>query len=269
MMTDSRGVAEFTNLDPAPYRVRVIQAGYRAAVQNVDVSMSPSVSVSLDLIPDHVTPSAVPPNGPRAVISANVPDSDKGRKLLQQGEQELFEKRNPKDSLPYFDKLVKSDSKYANGWVLRGMALMQLQRSLEAESSFRKAISIKPTDYAAQFALGVSLNAQNKFKDALGPLQEALKINPTSPEADYEISRSYWGLKQWEASEPYITKGLELNKDFAPLHVAMGNIFLKKKDPQRALAEYERYLALAPDGIFVHDVQQISEKLKQQLAAKK
>ena len=269
-MTDSRGVAEFNNVELGLYRVRLQQNGYRPSMQSADVTLAPSVTVLLDLTPNSPKGAAlVPPGGPSAAISANVPGSDKGKKLLQQGEAELFEKRNPKDSLPYFDKLVKSDADYANGWVLRGMALMQLQRVPDAESSFRKAISIKPTDYAAQFALGVSLNSQTRFKDALIPLQEALKINPASAEADYEISRSYLGLKQWEVAEPYITKGLELNKDFAPLHVAMGNIYLKKKDPQDALAEYERYLALAPDGIFAADVKQMSEKLKQSLAAKK
>lgn len=270
MMTDSRGVAEFTNVELGLYRVHVRQLGFHSAVQSVDVTLSPSATVVLDLISDQPgAPPVVPPGGPRDTISANVPATDSGKKLLAQGEAALFEKRDAKEGLSFMDKLVKEEPEYANGWVLRGLALMQLQRVPDAESSFRKAVSVKPGDYAAQFALAVSLNTQNRFKDALAPLAEALKINPNSAEADFEMSRSYFGLGQWQLAEPFVTKGLESNKDFAPLHVAMGNILLKKKDREKALAEYETYLRMAPDGVFAPEVKQVSDGLRQSLSAKK
>jgi Flp pilus assembly protein TadD len=262
-MTDSRGKVDFPNLSPAPYILAIHQTGYVDRPVQVDMTYSPSQTVYLELISTKPpAPENVPPGGPNDAISANLPASDEGKKALELGKASLFEKQDAAGSLEFFKKLNKSDPDYANGWVLTGTALMALKKDDEAEKAFRMAVKKAPESYSANFGLGVELNQLGRFEEAIQPLKKSLGAKPDSVEALYEISRSHLALNRWQDAEPNAAKAIALAPTFAPVHVSMGNIYLRKRDAVSALKEFETYLKLEPNGPFAPQTLEIANKIK-------
>ena len=262
VMTDSRGVVDFAGLAPEPYMVAIRQAGYKEVPTTVDMTYSPTQTVYIDLVPTAASAKNLPPGGPADSVTANLPASEEGKKALEQGKTALFEKQDPAASLTFFQQLNHSDPDYANGWVLTGTALLKLNKFDPAEKAFRKAIQKAPDAYSANFGLGMTLNQLGRFDDALKPLQKALTVHPDSVEALYEIARSNLGLNHWQDAEPLATKAISLAPNFAPAHVAMGNIYLRKRDAQSALKEFETYLSLDPNGPLAPQTRELANKIK-------
>lgn len=62
---------------------------------------------------------------------------------------------------------------------------------------------------------GVSLHDKGKYNDAISYYQQALKVNPSSMSATYEMSLSYLMLKDYDNALKYSTK--VINSNFKPL----------------------------------------------------
>lgn len=264
IMTDSRGMVDFANLTPAPYIVALHQLGYEERQSRIDMTYSPSMTVYIDAVSTTKADNSgmLPPGGPGDTISANLPASEEGRKALDLGNAALFERKDAAASLEYFKKLNKSDPDYSNGWVLTGTALSNLNKNDEAEKAFRKALQKAPESYPANFGLGMVLNQLGRFEDALKPLQKSLQLKADSVEALYEISRSDLALNRWQDAEPHTIKAIALAPNFAPAHISMGNIYLRKRDAPSALKEFQTYLSLDPNGPFAPQTREIANKIK-------
>lgn len=273
-MTDSRGKFSFENFDVGKenpegrvYVVTVHYPGYRSAAQIVDMTGSPTGYVNFDLRRDTSKDIPnVPPGGPGASVSANQPSSTKAQEFLAKGEDLLMNKRDPRASIKEFKKVLELDPKYAPGYVLLGTAYIQTQEWADAQSAFEKATKLEPANPTAYFGIGYVLNQQQDFSGAQKALNHSLELKPGSAEAQYELGRSFWGLGKWQDAEPHARKALEIQKDFAPAHVLMGNILLRHRDAQAALAEFTEYLRLDPQGPFAAPVKEMVAKIEKGLA---
>lgn len=271
--TDSRGKFSFENVDAGQehpegkiYVVTVHYPGYRTSTQIVDLTASPVGYVNLDLRRDTSkdVPN-VPAGGPGAMISAKQPASPKAQEELAKGEELLIQKHDPKGSIREFKKLLELDPQYGPGYVLLGTAHMQLQEWADARSAFEKATKLEPTDAAAFLGIGAAMNQQQEFSAAQKPLRRSLELKSDSAEAQYELGRSFWGLQQWQQAEPYARKALEIDKNFPPAHLLMGNIFLRNKDAASALAEFQEYLRLDPQGQHAEEVKALIARIQKAL----
>lgn len=272
-MTDSRGKFSFENIDAGMEhpegRMYVVSAhypGYGTASQIVDLTSTPVGYVNLELRRDtSKNIPNVPPAGPGAMVSANQPASAKAQEELAKGEELLIQKHDPEASIKNFKKLLEIDNSYAPGYVLLGTAYMRTSRFSEAQSAFQKATRLQPKNAAAFLGLGAAMNQQQDFSRAMEPLQHSLELQPNSAEAQYELGRSLWALGKWQDAEPYARKALQIDSGFAPSHILMGNIYLRHKDGSSALAEFQEYLKLDPQGAQAQPVRDIVEKLQRAL----
>ena len=64
---------------------------------------------------------------------------------------------------------------------------------------------------------GVSLHDKGRYQDAISYYQQALKVNPSSMSATYEMALSYLNLKDYDNALKYSTK--VINANFKPLLV--------------------------------------------------
>ncbi len=90
----------------------------------------------------------------------------------------------------------------------------------------------------------------------------SLELNPNAVESHYELSRTYLALNRWQAAEPHALKATQLQAGFAPAHVALGNILLRKRDAPAALVEFRKYLELAPKGEFAEQVRAVISRIE-------
>jgi tetratricopeptide (TPR) repeat protein len=79
-----------------------------------------------------------------------------------------------------------------------GMVYDQIGRASDAEKNFRDALQINPNHYRANLLLGRLLGVQNKPTAALPYLQQAVKLQPQSPDAHKFLANVYAELGQEE-----------------------------------------------------------------------
>jgi tetratricopeptide (TPR) repeat protein len=207
-------------------------------------------------------PKATPSPTPESRKRRSIPEVEDA---MSKGEDLLFKKHDAKASLDEFKKAIKLDPWYGQAYMLLGLAQMQLQQWSDAQWAFEEAAKVEPGNAKAYLGAGSALNEQKDYAEAQKPLQRSLEIRPDSAEAHYELARSLWGLGKWQAADPHVRQAIELNKDYAGPHALMGNIYIERQDPEAALAEFEEYLRLDPDGSLAPSVKEIIAQLKKAL----
>ena len=207
-------------------------------------------------------PSATPSPTPESRKRRSIPEVEEA---MSKGQELLFKKHDARASLDEFKKAIKLDPWYGQAYMLLGLAQMQLQQWSDAQWAFEEAVKVEPGNAKAYLGAGSALNEQKDYVEAQKALQRSLEIRPDSAEAHYELARSFWGLGKWQAADPHARQAIELNKDYAGPHALMGNIYIERQDPEAALAEFEEYLRLDPDGSLAPSVKEIVAQLKKAL----
>lgn len=108
------------------------------------------------------------------------------------------------------------------GDVTKLAALYKAQRHAEAQTLARTLTTRFPKHGFAWKALGASLNAQGRPKEALGPMETALKLMPTDAEAQANFARVLDALGRKAEAESAYRRALELNPNDASVHYALG-----------------------------------------------
>lgn len=260
--TDSKGRFQFRGMAPGVYLVSVRQEGFLDSPQQVDVSFTPQARVFIDLIPagGNAQPAA---GNIDANVSALPPEA---QQAFTKGLELLFKEKKADQSIEQFKKVEKLKPDFVSAYVHHGLALLDLGKFSEAESTLNKAVKKSPEDFYANFYLGTCLNSEQKFADAEHVLRNALGKKPNSPEANYELSRSLFGQGRWREAEAPATECNKLSPEFAPVHVVLGNISLRKRDANGALQHFREYLKLDPNGPFGQQTRDMVGKIEAALS---
>src|SRR5437588_2715602 len=271
-VTDSSGKFFFSQIDNGRggtklYAITAHYPGYKDAVQIVDLGFSTRGYASISMYRDTSRDATnLPPPGAGNIISAHQPASADAQEALAKGQELLFTKREPKNSIELFKKVLKHDPQYGPAYVLLGTAYMQTNEWADALAAFEKGTTIDPKNAAAFLGVGAALNEQREYARARGPLRHSLELNPDSAEAHYELARCYWALNNCQDSEGHVRKAIELNKDYSSPHILMGKIYLRRRDASSALAEFKESLRLDPQGSQANSVKDIIAKIEKALA---
>ena len=93
----------------------------------------------------------------------------------------------------------------------------------------------------------ISANEAIKNKNiplAVDLLQDALKENPLSLEANYKLGLLQFNLGDLEKSITYLKKTISLNPKFAPAYSNLGVIYFRLKNKDLALENYLKSIEL-------------------------
>jgi Flp pilus assembly protein TadD len=80
------------------------------------------------------------------------------------------------------------------------------------------------------------------------------------------LGRTYYSLNRFQEAEPHARKAVAIEPTFPDAHVLLGNVLLRLRDGPGAVAEFEEYLRLAPNGSLAAPTQALVKKLKAALA---
>ena len=172
----------------------------------------------------------------------------------------------------------------------------------QAAQFYRETIKLRPSHAAAHVGLARVLLDQNKFNDALDEIDAARKARPVYPEAsavegriqrdagsDTEAIRSFRraireaggfqpeahvGLArvledkgQFAEAVVELRKALDQLSDSEPvIYQMLGAAYERLEKPKEAVAAYEKYLQLAPNGSYAAAIRSILEQLKREAA---
>lgn len=274
--TDRLGKFRFTGLPPAQYSVRVRQSGYRDAQQNIDMTITTSGLVMLQLMPDSSTPKTSSIAGS---IDANVPaaaqkEFDKGVAALAEGNKVKTE-----FAVRCFEKAVSIYPQFVEARLKLGTAHMDLAEWEKAEKALLATIDVDAKAFNAYFALGEVYLRQNKVVDAEKVLLQGLAIQDASYLGHLNLARVYWEkareIKDLTQAKPALEKSYEevkraltLNPNLAGAHLLKGNLLLRVSRTDDAVVEFTEYLRLEPNGPFAAETRALVEKISHNKAQK-
>ncbi|MFI5116194.1 MAG: tetratricopeptide repeat protein [Terriglobales bacterium] len=265
--TDRAGKFEFMQVQPAVYEVHVRAVGYQAAYQEVDLSTIPTAYLNFVLTPDPTSSGpAVPPGGPGASISALDPNAPEGaRKNLVDAQQLLSQGKDLDKSLELLRKAIKQYPKYSEAYLLIGVVYSSQKNWSEAEKALRKSVELNQSNAAVYVALGSVENEEKNFPEAEKSLLKAVELSPQSADAQAELARAYFGQGRWAEAEQQLAKANQLRPNDAQQHLMLGDVFLRERNAESALKEFQEALRLDPTGPMAEPTRQVIARIEQAL----
>jgi tetratricopeptide (TPR) repeat protein len=253
--TDSQGKASFHPPDAGYYTISVRYPGYEAALERIDLTTNPQAYVTVELKP---LPGTSQPS--RTTLAANVPEN--AAKEYRAGEKSLNEKKDADGAAKHFQKATELYGNFSQAYLMLGLIYLDQKKFDEAASALQKTTELDAKSAAAYLALGATYNQEKKFDEAEKALTRGLELNPEAVGGHYEIAKSYLAMGRWQDAEPHAQKTVALNPNMATAHVLLGNIALKKQDPDGAVKEFKEYLRLDPQGPMAGGVSQMIQKIE-------
>jgi predicted Zn-dependent protease len=263
--TDSSGKCKLIPPAPAVYYVKAKQPGYLEASARVDLQnvMTGMALLVLKPIPGQpVRPSAEGASKSVSASDLGVPES--AYKEFGKGQSALSE-HDLAGGVAHLKRAVDLYPTFPQAYALLGTAYNEQKKWKDAESALRRATELDPKASEAYLQLGATLNQTKDYAGAEKALTQGLALNPDAPEvpaAQYELARAWMGQNRWQDAEPHAAKVVAAQPNFAPGHLLMGNIFLKKGDGNGALREFQEYMRIDPRGPAADQIKEMIPKIQ-------
>ena len=258
--TDRLGKFRLTNLSRVQYHVIIRYPGYKEIQREVNLVMSSSEYLQLQLVAEvSSTPST--PVSP-GVIDVSVPlearkEFERGEALVNSGD-----KKKMSESIRHFKQAIAIHPNFLAAKLKLGTTHMDLKEWTEAEQVLVAASKAHPDNPHILFALGELFLQQKKTSEAERVLRQGLQHEPRSWQAHFTLGRLYWSSDKIVEAARQVALALQLNPNLAEAHLLAGNIFLRARKNAEAQFEFQEYLRLAPNGQFAAETKNILEKLK-------
>ena len=113
-----------------------------------------------------------------------------------------------------------------------------------AERTFRLSLDLDASNASTWHNLGISLNHQQRFEDALPNLRISLRLNPLVADAWCNLGLAYFGLDQFGPAMACFTHAIGLDESHGASHINMGNALISVLEPDQALTYLQRGVEL-------------------------
>lgn len=179
----------------------------------------------------------------------------------------------------------------------RGVAQLQLKNLAAARQDFEQARQFAPSDPAIYNNLALVSLAEDKQQDAMASFEEALRVDATNFVAlngiisqyarNNEFDKAHARIDQalgsypnvaslhflkgqifriqnnMSAAEGELRRSLEIDGNYLPAYSSLAEIFIGAKQEDRAIAEYQKILAIRPDNAMVYTLIGMLEDARQ------
>ncbi|CAB1081966.1 hypothetical protein D1AOALGA4SA_9606 [Olavius algarvensis Delta 1 endosymbiont] len=161
-----------------------------------------------------------------------------GDALLMQGktEQAIFR----------FQKTLQLDPDHAGAHNNLGGQLLNQGQLDEALKHLTRAVSINPKMAEAHNNIGIILIQQGDLKGALTHFQDAVRIKPDFQLAQNNLQKALAIRGEGDPEAENIQTALKEIPDDPELHYQLGNVYIRKGNLPKAIAEFEKTMELQP-----------------------
>lgn len=265
-MTDTNGRFLFYRLTPGSYTI-IIDAdeNYEAVNERTNiVQAGRSMGSTEETIPIQIrlkrkASDAIRPEVVHADL-ANVPKPavdlyNTALKLAQDGKN--------KDAINKLNEAVNAHPDFMLAFNELGVQYQKMGELDKANEALQSALKISPNNFAPLVNHGIVLVRLKRYAEAEADLRAALKENDKSPIAHYYLGRALAYLGQFDEAEKELTTAVTLGGDqMKEAYRYLGAIYHARGDTERAIAQLETYLRIAPKADDAGAVRDLIKQLK-------
>jgi len=209
---------------------------------------------------------------PAAVTSVEELDANLPARAREEYDKGVKDSGNnkPENAIKHFQEAITAYPQYYSAHVAIAEQYAKVKRDEEAAQSYRKAIELKPDRAPAYVGLGVMLVKQQKYGEAIPPLRRSLEIEKQSSTPYLFLGLSEMMTGDYQSSESNLLRAHEIGKPVLA-RIYLANLYSLKGEPERAIEQLKAFLKESPNLPEERqtEIQQVIDKLRKQMAAKK
>jgi len=215
--------------------------------------------------------TTVLPLGQHTVTVKLVTTTDKAELLFQQAEAAREEARNDADkeaAADLYREAIKLRPRYPAAQVGLARLLMELNQFEKAHAAIDAARASQP-NYAEASAIEGRIFREAAFEnEAIKSFRRSIREgNGFQPEAHVGLARVLEEKGQLADAAAEFEKAIAQLSDSEPvIYQMLGATYEKLEKPKEAVAAYEKYLELAPNGSYAAALRSILTQLKREAA---
>jgi tetratricopeptide (TPR) repeat protein len=164
----------------------------------------------------------------------------------------LVETGKAPEAIPHYERAVRLEPTFAQGYYDLGNALSRAGRLAEAIDSYRQAVRLKPYYVDAHNNLGVALAEAGRVPEAVAEYEQALQLQPDHIESYNNLGNALLRLHRPAEAIVHFQTALRLNPRLAEAHYGLGLALAGLGRLPAAITEYEQALRLKPDYAQAH-----------------
>ena len=154
-----------------------------------------------------------------------------------------------KDAAQTFAELAQRQSESAEAAYLHALALFNSGESKQAEVEARRALRLNAGMADAQTLLGIILAARGSAnQEAIEALQQAVAIDPKNFDAQFNLGRLQYVIKDYGNAVRSLTMAIQLRPSHAQARFFLGTALEAAGDSEEALRQYEALSKLDPQS---------------------
>jgi len=123
----------------------------------------------------------------------------------------------------------------------------------EAIRTIQAIIAEDPTIADAHFSLGNVLNKARRFEEAVEAFQRSLELKPDDSFAVINVATSYQALGRFDEAEAFVLDHMAKGFEDSQLYFLLGNLRVRRNDPEKAIPYFEKCLELNPRSASAHN----------------
>jgi TonB family protein len=150
----------------------------------------------------------------------------------------------------------------------RANQLLEKNRPKEARKELEKALKMEKTSAEAHLMMGIAYKREDKRKDAIKYVREALQLRPEYAIAHYILAMLLYETNEIEQSRGELNTAFQQGANFSNTYVLKGHLEMDKEDYPNALAAYQQAERLQLDASVEAEVREKIAVLKNYLEFK-
>ncbi len=148
------------------------------------------------------------------------------------------------DALAHLERAVAID---ASGEAYRELAqaYTALGRQGDAETTYKRAIQVRPNDWSMYSALGAFYSSRSRYEDAASQFKRVIELTPDNARGYSNLGAVYFLLKQYDAAAATLERSVAIRPSAAG-YSNLGTLYFGQKQYADAARRFERALEINP-----------------------
>ena len=262
-MTDDNGTFAFRGLPNGQYTIVIDKEKeyepYQGAVDIRQFPGSPAqiynLSIRLELKKEN--------SGKPGVLNVDLANVPSRAVAFYQKALEKSEGGKNAEAVEQLKSAIAEYPRFSLALTELGVQYQRLDQLDKAEASLKSALEITPDAFATLVNYGIVLVRLKRFAEAETELRLAIKQKDQSAVAHFYLGRALAYLGKFDEAKKELNVSLDLGgNDMKEAHRYLAGVYSALGDKQRAAAELETYLKLAPKSEDAPQIRELIRKLK-------